>query len=32
VVAHTEAEVVAHNITHALTREGHKERLRLHTI
>jgi sulfide:quinone oxidoreductase len=32
VVAHTEAELVAHNIAHALTGEGHKERLRLHTI
>jgi sulfide:quinone oxidoreductase len=32
VVAHTEAELVVHNIAHALTGEGHKERLRLHTI
>jgi sulfide:quinone oxidoreductase len=32
VVAHTEAELVAHNIAHALTRSGHQERLRLHTI
>lgn len=32
VVAHTEAELVAHNIAHALTGKGHKERVRLHTI
>lgn len=32
VVAHTEAELVAHNIAQALTGAGHKERLRLHTI
>jgi sulfide:quinone oxidoreductase len=32
VVAHTAAEVVAHNIAHELTGKGHNERLRLHTI
>jgi sulfide:quinone oxidoreductase len=32
VVAHTEAELVAHNIAQAVTGVGHQERLRLHTI
>ncbi len=32
VVAHTEAELVAHNIAQAVTGEGRQERLRLHTI
>jgi sulfide:quinone oxidoreductase len=32
VVAHQEADVVAHNITHELTGHGKPTRLRLHTL